>query len=74
MLKKTLLFLLSASVFAKPNSNQTLKIEAELSRTYAYDADKHIKTIDAKVKKMQMDQHFNLNIESSENIDVSSIL
>jgi hypothetical protein len=74
MLKKTLLFLLSTCVFAKTNSNQTLKIEAELSQTYSYDADKYLKTIDAKVKKMQMDQHFNLKIESSDTLDVSSIL
>ena len=74
MLKKTLLFLLGTSAFAKTNSNSTLKIDAELSQTYSYDADKYLKTIDAKVKKMQMDQHFNLKIESSDTLDVSSIL
>lgn len=74
MLKRFLLFLLSTSVFAKTNSNQTLKIEAELSQTYSYDEDKYLKTIDAKVKKMQMDKHFNLKIESSDTLDVSSIL
>lgn len=50
MLKKTLLLLLSSSVFAKTNSPQTLKIDTEMTQTYSYDADKYLKTMDAKVK------------------------
>jgi hypothetical protein len=52
MFYKFSLLLLSTSVAQKPNSTQPIKVDAEVAQTYSYDAEKYLKTMDSKMKKM----------------------
>lgn len=59
MYSKFLLLLLGTSIAQQANNTEPIKIEAEVAQTYSFDAEKHFKTVDAKIKKMQMDSYFN---------------